>query len=37
MPLILLVAVMGALAIAAALGLTPDTHREITQHGDFRF
>ena len=37
MYLLLTLAVIGALAVAAALGLTPDTHREVSQHGDFRF
>lgn len=37
MPLMLIVAVLGVLAIATALQMTPDTHRQISQHGDFRF
>jgi hypothetical protein len=35
--LILFVAMLAILTVAAALGKTPDTHREVTQHGDFRF
>lgn len=35
--LILFFAFLAILAVAAGLGLTPDTHREETQHGDFKF
>lgn len=35
--LLLILALIGALAVAACLDLTPDTHRQISQHGDFRF
>lgn len=34
---LLILALLGALAVVACLELTPDTHREISQHGDFRF
>ena len=38
--MILLIALTGVfvvLAALAAVGLTPDTHREVTQHGTYRF
>lgn len=35
--LILIFAFLAILAVAAGLGLTPDTHREEIQHGDFKF
>lgn len=37
--MILLIALVGILLILVALaatGHTPDTHREVTQHGDYR-
>jgi len=33
--LIVFAGFLAALAVAAALGLTPDTHTEVTQHGNF--
>ena len=35
--LMLILLLFGVVAVAAALGLTPDSHRETCQHGDFRF
>lgn len=35
--MILFFAMLAILAVAAALGRTPDTHREVIQHGDFEF
>jgi hypothetical protein len=35
--LIVLLATLAMLTVAAALNMTPDTHREVCQHGDFKF
>lgn len=35
--LLVLLAMLAILAVASGLGMTPDTHRESTRHGDFRF
>jgi len=35
--LILFLAVLAILALAAILEKTPDTHREVSQHGNFEF
>lgn len=34
---LLLLAVLTILAAGAAFGKTPDTHRQISQHGSFQF
>jgi hypothetical protein len=35
--LIVFLAVLAILAVAAILEKTPDTHREVSQHGTFEF
>jgi len=37
MVLILFVGMLAVLSVAAARNLTPDTHRQVSRHGDFRF
>ncbi len=37
MVLVLFLAMLAALSVLAVCGLTPDTHREVSRHGDFRF
>ncbi len=37
MVLMLFVGMLAVLSVAAALELTPDTHRQVSPHGDFRF
>jgi hypothetical protein len=37
MVLILFGAILAVLSVAGLLGMTPDTHRDIVQHGNFEF